>query len=378
MTPLLFDPLDAPPDIWPPGLDVERLYIEGVARRGPAAMIANVRTRWLALRSGQRIFPVTANDGEAGDSYVCLPHTAYALYGRAELDLVDVGAWAPLFRLLIGLAGRALLAAGLNRIVNLDNWLVSTNLHGDWAGEDLPEIRRQLQRHFPGHIIALRSLDAWSSPALIDAARGDGWLLVPSRQIWVTDDLERQWRRRDSTKRDFRVLRRSGLTVEEIGHMSDGDAARIAELYHRLYVGKYSALNPIFTPAYIAMTHRCGMLRYRVARSPAGAIQAVAAVWQRGGVLTTPIVGYDTEQPQSAGLYRIACCLLSEMAVESGARLHGSAGAGDFKRSRGARGEIEYWAMHVGHLPPGRRAAVAALRFLLDRLAVPMMKRRGL
>jgi len=378
MTPLLFDPLDAPTDAWPDGLDVERLYIEEVARRGPAALIANVQTRWLALRSGGRIFPVTVNDGETGDSYVCLPHTAYVLYGRAELDLVDVGAWAPLFRTLITLAGRGLLAAGLNRIVNLDNWLLSTNLHGDWAGEDLGDIRTALQRRFPDHIIALRSLDGWSSPALLDAARRDGWILVPSRQIWVNDDLARGWRRRNSTCQDFRLLRGSGLTVEDPADLNDADADRIAELYHLLYVGKYSALNPVFTPAYIAMTHRLGILRYRVARAPSGIIMAVAGALLRNGVLTPPIVGYDTTRPREEGLYRIASCLFGGMAADNGARLHGSAGAGHFKRMRGARGEIEYWAMHVGHLPPARRVAVAALRIILDRLVVPMMKGRGL
>ncbi|HMA52401.1 MAG TPA: hypothetical protein VKP60_21725 [Magnetospirillaceae bacterium] len=378
MSPLLFDPLAPPMEAWPSGALLERAFIEEVARQGPAAMVANVRTRWLALRSGERLFPLTVNDGETGDSYVCLPHTAYVLYGKVELDLVDIGPLAPLFRLLIGLAGRGLLATGLNRIVNLDNWLLSTNLHGGWNGEDLPEIRTLLQRCFPGHIIAMRSLDGWSSPELLEAARRDGWQLVPSRQVWVTDDLPRQWRTRDSTKRDFRVLRRSGLIIEEPAELSEADAIRIAELYDQLYVGKYSALNPIFTPTFIAMTHRHGMLRYRIARAPSGVIQAVAGVWLRDGVLTSPIVGYDTSRPQKEGLYRIACCLCSEMAQENGARLHSSAGAGYFKRTRGAHGEIEYWAMHVAHLPLGRRLAVAALRLLLERLAVPMMKRRGL
>ncbi|MFV3037673.1 hypothetical protein ACNI5A_31565, partial [Klebsiella pneumoniae] len=71
-------------------------------------MITNVKTRWLALRSGDRVYPVTVNDGEHGGSYVCLPHSAYVLYARAELDIVDTGWLQPALRALIAAADHLL------------------------------------------------------------------------------------------------------------------------------------------------------------------------------------------------------------------------------------------------------------------------------
>ncbi len=378
MSLLLFDPADAPAEAWPPGNRGARAYCEGVARGGVPNMVANVRTLWRALRSGDRLFPLTVNDGEVGDSYVCLPHSAYILYAREELRIVDTGALAPLLRLLIALFDRLLRVAGINRIVHLDNWLLSTNLHGDWAGDDLSAIRVLLTARFPGHIIAIRSLDAWSCPALLGAARRDRWRLLASRQIWVTDDLDRDWRPRSACGNDRRLLVRSGLVVDELAQLSEADARRIAALYHMLYVGKYSPLNPVFTPAWIAMTHAAGIVRYRGARAPDGRLMAVAGSLARGDVLTPPIVGYDTSRPQAEGLYRIASLLFSEAAARAGLRLNGSAGAADFKRRRGARGEIEYSAFYLRHLSLGRRLVIALLASLLDLLAVPMMKRRGL
>lgn len=374
---MLFDPLEAPPGAWPRECEC-RAYIEGIAQGGATAMIPNVATRWLALRSGDRVYPVTVNDGEYGGSYVCLPHSAYVLYARAELDIVDTGWLRPVLDMLIAAADRLLRWGEVNRVVHVDNWLLSTNLHGDWPGDDLAAIRAFLAERFPDHAIAIRSIDPWSSPALLDAAKRDGWQLLASRQIWVTGDLGLDWRPRRNTRHDLRLLRRSGLVIDEFPVMSEADAERIAELYHLLYVGKYSPLNPVFSPAYVLMTWRTGTLRYRGARDAAGNLLAVAGALVRGGILTPPVVGYDTARPQAEGLYRIATLLFTTIAAERELRVNGSAGAAQFKRNRGATGVIEYTAVAARHLPWRRRAVLGFIQTVLDWLVVPMMKRKGL
>lgn len=378
MTPTLFDPRSPPPGIWPATRILERAFIQGVAAAGVRTMVGNVVTRWRALRSGDRLFPVTINDGEIGGSYVCLPHSAYALYARQELDLVDIGRARLLARPILALLGRLLLAARINRVVHIDNWLLSTNLHGDWRGDDLAAIRRCICDRFPDHLVAIRSLDDWSCPELLAAARADGWTLVPSRQIWVTDDLATDWVPRNAYGNDRRMVRRSGLEIATIDEMTGPDADAIAELYHLLYVGKYSALNPTFTPAFVTMTHSAGMIRYRVARAADGSIRAVAGSTVRGDILTPPVVGYDTTAPRRDGLYRLASFLFAQEALANGLRLHGSAGAPGFKRLRGAHGVIEYSAMYTRHLSPARRRAIDGFAAALDRFIVPMMRRRGL
>lgn len=370
---MIFDPAD-PNAAWPSIPPAERSYITAVACGGARAMASNVRTRWLALASEGRVLPVTVNDGAVGDSYVCLPHSAYVRYALREMQLVGIRG-RTLLSPLIRAAGRLLLAAGINRIVHIDNWLLSTNLHGDWNGADLTTVRAALTERFPHHILAIRSVDDWSSPALAAAARHDDWIMIPSRQIWVTDDLARDWSSHNEYGNDRRLVARSGLGLEAA---NVSDAVRIADLYHQLYVGKYSALNPVFTPRFVAETLASGLIDYRVARALDGRIMAVAGLLARGDVATPPVVGYDTSAPRSAGLYRVASWMFGQMALDRGLRLHGSAGASEFKRLRGAHGVIEYWAMYVAHLPPHRRLAIRALAALLENYAVPMMKRRGL
>jgi hypothetical protein len=352
-------------------------YLADFTQRGTAALIANAASRPMLLRYGDHDLPITVDDGGYGRSYVSSPHSAYVLYAIEEMDIVGMQRGRRTARAALGLLDRLLRSARINRAVHLDNWMLSTNLHGGWTGEGLAAMRAALVRRFPDHFLILRSLDSWSCPALLEAARADGWLLLPARQVWVVDDLARDWRPRHDYANDRRALARSGLTVEDLTMIDAVDAARIAELYAMLYIDRYSALNPVFTPRFIELSREIDMLHYRVARAADGTIMAVAGILARNGIMTAPVVGYDTGRPQRDALYRIASFLFSNWGMERGLALHGSAGAASFKRNRGAHGVIEYMAVHADHLGVSRRAAARLLGGLLERIAVPMMQREG-
>ncbi|HYI38758.1 MAG TPA: hypothetical protein VE053_00395 [Allosphingosinicella sp.] len=346
--------------------------IREMTRRGASAMVSNVASRLSTLDVGGRTMPVTVDDGALGGSYVCSPHSAYVLYARAELELLKVGWTAHPSRAALAALGLLLKAARMNRIVHLGNWMLSTNLHDGWRGEGVEVARRALAEAYPGHLLGIRSIDDWSSPGLREALIADGWIMIPSRQIWVVDDLAREWTKRNAFGNDRRLVARSPLRISDLDKIGAADARRIADLYAMLYVGKYSSLNPILTPAFIQASARSGMMSYRVARNSGGTIMAVAGMWERGGVMTPPVVGYDTARPKQEGYYRIASWMFMDRALEAGWRLHGSAGAAHFKRLRGARGVIEWNAYHAAHLSTARRKAVGTLSILLKRF-VPVM-----
>ena len=376
--PELFEPSEGPSGGWPNDLTMERSYLETFSRLGSQALIANLRTTVLGLKYGERIFPVTVNEAEYGDAYVCLPHTAYSLYAKAELALVDAGPWTPALALLADAVGRLMRSAALNRIVHLNNWLLSTNLQGGWSGEGLDEICELLVRRYPDHVIAVRSLNRWSDDALFERFEQSGWTMLPSRQIYVTDDLERDWLTRRDTRRDLALLSATDYRIDRLEALRPGDSDRIAELYAMLYLDRYSTLNPAFTAAFIEMTHRERIFDYRGLRDAHGVLAAIVGCFVRADVLTTPIVGYDTARPVSESLYRMASALLAKEARERGLRLNGSAGAPDFKRHRGAHPMVEYTAYFVSHLSRYRQTVVGAMAGLLNRIAVPLLAERGL
>ncbi|MEQ1494066.1 MAG: hypothetical protein ABL932_26350, partial [Terricaulis sp.] len=341
-------------------------YLEAFANQGSTALITNLRTRVMGLRSGARVFPVTINDAEYGDAYVCLPHTAYALYAKEELRIVNAGPMTPALGLVASGAGALLRSAKINRVIHVNNYMLSTNLHGGWLGDEIDAIRDLLAAQYPDHLIAVRSLNTWSDAALWKRFADTGWKMLPSRQIYVTDDVKSDWTPHRDTRRDLAILSGVAEHIDPLQALRPGDAERIAQLYAMLYLDRYSKLNPAFTAAYIEMTHSAQFFHYRGLRGADGALSAVVGCFVRGGVLTTPIVGYDTARPASEGLYRIASAMLAQMAIEQGCKLNGSAGAADFKRNRGARAVIEYSAYFVDHLSFARRTTIGAIERLLN------------
>lgn len=347
------------------------------AANGAQAMISNAGSEAMLLRYGDWRLPVTLESGDYGHTYVASPHSAYVLYARDEIDIVKLKAGRTLASGVLGVMDALFRGIGLNRTLHLDNWMLSTNLHGDWKGEGLPAMRSALIERFPDRFLILRSLDPWSCPDLLEAARADGWVLMPSRQIWVTGDLRHEWKKRNAAQNDRRALGKSGLTVEEPTEIASADAARIADLYHQLYIGRYSALNPVFTPQFVQQSARLGLLEWRLVRGPNGTIMAASGMRVAGGVGTVPLLGYDLSRPRSEALYPIASYLASQWAMERGLRFNGSAGAGHFKQLRGATGQIEYMAIYGGHLSQTRRAGLAFLARSLNTLMVPMLERQG-
>ncbi|MEO0464637.1 MAG: hypothetical protein AAF127_16040 [Pseudomonadota bacterium] len=353
-------------------------WMAAIAQNGPQAHITNLRSHPMLVRHGDIVLPVLREDGATGDTYVASPHSAYVLYARDEIDIMGLkGAQRWGSHAALSVLDRWLKAARINRVVHLDNWLLSTSLHGAWNGEGLPAMRQALVERFDDHIPVVRCVDEWSCPQLMKALRGDGWTLLASRQIWVTDDLARDWKPRSHVKSDRRAMRRSGLTIETLETVTLKDAQRIADLYAQLYLGRYSSLNPVYTPAFVELAARTGLLQYRVARDDQGMIMAVAGMRVAGDIVTVPMLGYDTTRPQSEALYRIASLLSSEWALEQGLRHHGSAGAGTFKSNRGARSEIEYMALYTGHLAPSRRALLKGFAQATQRVMAPTLKAQG-
>lgn len=352
-------------------------HVASFRAAGTRAMITNAACEVLLMRHGETRLPVTVDDGARGRSYVSSPHSTYVLYPRDEIALLGLGGLRYAAEGVLGVLAGLLRITRLGRAVHLDNWLLSTSLHGTWDGTGLAAMRTVLAARYPDHFVILRSLDPWSCPALLQAVRDDGWTLLPARQVWVTDDLARDWRPRSHTKADARMLRRSGLTLEHPTTIAPDDAARIADLYCQLYVERYSAINAVFTARFIAQSAASGLLTYCVLRDDAGAILSFAALREAGGVGTVPLMGYDTARPQSEGLYRIASYAAAELALARGLRFHGSAGASQFKRNRGAHGLIEYMAVDGRHLSRARQAGLGVLAAGLGRFMVPMLEQRG-
>jgi hypothetical protein len=371
----LLDPLAMGAADWPAGSEKLRACAEAFAREGAERFIANLRTRVMVLQGGEWALPVTINDGDYDNCYVCSPYTTYVTYAKEETRLIKSAvARAGLGGLAVA-AGAMLKAARINRMVQVNNWMLSTNIFP--AAADLPvaAIAEFLIARFPDHFLCFRSLNAWSNAGLMDQFQAARYQLVASRQVYCYERLAETWAATHNASEDRRLMARTEYRVVPSGDLGEADYARIAKLYRLLYLEKYSPLNPVFTARYLRLCHQSGVMRFFGLRGPEGILDGVLGLFIVDGVITAPVVGYDTSRDRRLGLYRLLMTLVFEFAAKEGQCINLSSGAAEFKRLRGGQPFIEYSAIYDRHLSWGRRAAASALAAVVNGLGVPLMRK---
>lgn len=342
------------------------------------ALVANLVTHADFLDDGERKYPVSVDDGDAaGNAWVCSPRTTYGAYASEEA----VRYAPPAFASPLRAAGRGLdgwlRRAGVDRAVAINNWWLSTNIYPRWRPGSVERLRRGALQRWPTHAVWLRSLNRDQHGDWLAECESLGFLAIPSRQVYLFRNFAALAQRRHNLRIDLKLADRQPRRARD-ADIGDGDYARIAWLYQRLYLDKYSGCNPRYTERFLREWHRAGLLRFDGFRDDAGQLMCIAGVFGFGGTLTTPIVGYDIDLPQRLGLYRLLTATTFERAIEGGETINFSAGAAGFKRLRGGEPSIEYSAVYARHLPARTRRALAALSALTRRVGVPIMRRFGL
>ncbi len=371
----LLDPLAMTEGDWPTGCERLRAYAEAFAREGAERFIANLRTHVRVLSSADWALPVTINDADCDNTFVCSPYTAYSPYAKEEVRLIRNAAARTALGGLADAAGALLKAARINRIVHVNNWMLSTNLYPERVVLPVAAIVEFLTAQFPGHFICFRSLNTWSNAELMAQSCAAGGRLLASRQVYCYERLVETWAATSNAHEDRRLLARTDYRVVPHEEVVESDFDRMAELYRLLYIEKYSQHNPVFTAAYLRLCHRSRVMTFFGLRGSDGVLDGVLGLFNVGGVVTAPIVGYETKHDRRLGLYRLLMTLVFEFALKHGHRINLSSGAAEFKRLRGGQPVIEYSAMFDQHLSPGRRGAVRALAAVVNGLGVPLMRR---
>ena len=338
--------------------------------------VANLSTRVELIGAGEHRVPVTVNFAERDNAWVCSPYTAYCAYAIEELRRLMPPLVSYPLAALCRAAGAALRHASIDQAVTINNWLLSTNLYPALGPGVLKEWIGEARERWPDHAIWFRSLnDAWT-PDWLAALESEGAILLPSRQVYLYSDIARLARTQPNLKVDLKLLARTELQRCDDADIRAADYARIEQLYAMLYLQKYSQLNPAYRASFVAAWHRAGLLKLTGFRDRgSGVLQAIVGTFERAGVVTAPLVGYDTNLPKQLGLYRILMAAVLKYAADYTLRVNLSAGAAHFKRTRGGVPAIEYSAVLASHLPARRQRALRGLRWLTTHIGVPLMTR---
>jgi hypothetical protein len=350
-------------------------YVTAFAEHGSHVFIKNLGTQVRTHQWGKQIVPLTINDNQAAETFVCSPSVAYVDYVKEELPRLPNQSLTQILKLVVNCVAVLLSMAKVNKIVHINNWMISTNLPANLEAGLAAAQTRSLTETFPDYFLAMRSLNWQHSAELMNALVDAGWLLLPSRQVYLVDDVARESLTRRDSRNDQKIWSAMGLTYEELADMSDDDAVRITRLYEMLYLEKYSRLNPAFGPEFIKLTHHIGMIKYLVLRDQKGVIQGFGGFTHLGKNGTMPLMGYDTTATRELGLYRLVCHAGSLYAARHDLQLNMSSGAAKYKMTRGAKPKLEYTAYYMRHLAAYRRLPFHALRLAATRIGIPILRR---
>jgi hypothetical protein len=298
------------------------------------------------------LIPITISDFHIQNTYTCSPYSHYISYGGfEEVKHLNNPPVEVLIKLIMHPAAWFFRQTDLDKVVYVNNYLLSTNLYPSINADQLEALSEALPKWFPDRVIIFRSVDTRKNPHVYEALQKNNYEMVLSRQVWYIDPVEASHTRQ--YKEDVRVLRKHGYEIVDGKTLTDDELARALHLYNLLYLEKYSYYNPQFTLEFMKLARDQGILHLRALKRD-GQINAVMGFFIRNGVMTQPLFGYDTGLPQEEGLYRLLTLITLQEGIKRNLLVHASGGVGKFKKVRGGKSVIEYNAVYYKHLPTKR------------------------
>ena len=335
-------------------------YLAAMLADGPRAYADNADVEMQALLVDGTLLPVVLNRGAAGGAETCSPYSHYVSYTVAEVSRRNPRVPAWLFSAGATPAGHLLRLAGIESVVSVNNWLLSTNPSVCLNREQVQELTACLAGSYPGRAILWRSLNPSLDGAFIECLRQSGYRLLRSRLVYVSDPGPQLYRNHSNARRDLTLLKHTKYKVVSDHQSLAPYAERMTELFRSLYLRKHSVFNTAFNSRFFALALACGLFEFRGFLAD-GQLDAFAAFFTTDRIMTGSLLGYDLNRPRSLGLYRMAIATFLDQAASRGLRLNLSAGADSFKAFRGGIPVDEYDAVYDRHLPASRRSVWVAM-----------------
>ena len=360
---------------WPstPDGDYARRYLLPMMQNGPQRYIQNVHdTQLMVVKIDDVIIPITISGFHSGNTYTVSPYSHYVSYGGfEEVKHLNNPPAEALIKFIMNPVASYFRKAELDKVVYVNNYLLSTNLYPSVNSGQLSALSEALPVWFPDRVIVFRSVDERRNPHIIETLQKRNYEMVLSRQVWYMEPGKSVCTRQ--YKEDMRVLRRHEYEVVEGNDLSDDELAHALHLYNLLYLEKYSRYNPQFTFEFMKLA-RDGKILHLRALKRGGKINAVMGFFIRNGAMTQPLFGYDTSLPQEEGLYRLLTLLTLQEGLKRDLLVHASGGVGKFKKVRGGKSVIEYNAVYHAHLPAWRQRPWKLIK-AISQYAIPYFQK---
>lgn len=375
----LYDAMSASQISWPSNHESDKTkdYLENLVKNGPSHAIKNATADFRLLKIDNQIIPITICDFAPKNTYLCSVYTQYIDYTIEELSVIKNDLFRKLAHVTLAGLGKILKLGKIDKCIHVNNWLFPTNIYYPLSNEQIKRITDFLSAQFPLHAILFRTLNFITDEYTLENLQKNHYFLAGSRQIHILTKVklkEFQDRKPNDVRKDEKILHDSGYEVINASKLDQQEIARMTDLYGYLYLDKHSYLNPQFTAEFIQFLTHNPLFTIKALKK-GNLIDAFIGYLTRNNITYAPLFGYDTKLPAKIGLYRMLSAIKISTAMDNGATLHSSAGAGGFKRNRGHQSTPEYHAVYVKHLSYGRKVTWSLLKWIVNYVGMPLIKR---
>lgn len=363
---------------WPEHVDAQsaKKFLVPLIKEGVHHFIDNVKTKLYVMLVGDQVLPITVNDEEYENSYVCSPYGHYVGYPLDSLEEVPNKIVRKLLKGVLTGLGKVSQKAHLNKAVVVNNWFFSTTIHPLFSVEQIEEITQLLTVQFPDKAIIFKSIHTFANNPLYDQLKECRFDLIASREVFFLKANEESIFDSRIFKSDLKHLVESHYEIQDISQMSQEDLDVAIRLYRAIYVDKHSKFNPQLNGRFIALALQSNLLHMRALHKE-GCVDAIVGFWIKEGVMFSPILGYNSQpHEQNQSLYRMASTVLTEEARKRKLLFHLSSGASKYKRIRKGVPQVEYHAVYNDHLPLAQRFLWRCIKGLFNTIGIAVMKRR--
>lgn len=366
---------------WPETPDGEyaRHYLGAMMQYGTARFIKNVDAEVYVIIVDNIALPVITPRTTSINCYVCSPTAHYITYARYESASLRNGPLQVVLYCLFRFLSIFMWACEMEKVVYVNNWLLSTNLYPVLSDSQVAKITDLVKRSFPDRVIIMRSLNDYTNRGLIEKLQIQGYQRIVSRQVYITNPAHSTYQKKKDFKNDYKFFNKTCYKIIRGNELNESDIGRVVKLYNDLYLQKYTHLNPQFSAEFIKlvidhnlMTILCYSRNHGI---DSESIDAVLGYFRKDGQMTTPIFGYDTAKPPSEGLYRLLSTLLVLESEKWTSILNQSSGASKFKMARGCTPHIEYSLFYDIHTSWRQRLGWTVVPTLVNSIAEPIMVR---
>lgn len=343
-------------------------------------LIRNLDGEIQILTLDDHLLPLTISNPKArGNAYITSPYSQYINLAKEEIQMeVSDEVWMKhIANPTLNVTGALVRQLGFDKAIFINNWIVSTNLYPKIDFSLLPELVNFLTKHFPDYALIFRSINEYSEADWLQELKSIGFRSVLSRQVYVMNPEDEEYRKKRMFKSDQKLWTKNKDYVWEIlKNPNEEDLQQIKKLYDDLYLNKYSSLNPDYTLAWLKKAIQSNFMDFHILRhQETQKIGGVTAFFEKEGVITTPLIGYDQSVPLKVGLYRFLNLRLMEESIERNLVMNMSSGAAKFKKMRGGVPYLEYNMTYTRHLPYHQQFSWWIFDWFGKNYAAPTMKK---